>query len=337
MNKILIIIFAIIVSGYCKVTAQVKAEPQPFFVMELFSSEECSSCPNADTYLYKFVTHKLYEDKNVIALIEPVSYWAYLGWTDIYAKKLFADRHRKYAQVINGSNPATPQFFINGERYLPNYTQMPEFADAALAIKPDAGIAVGLKGSPDASMIEVEYDIMGVEGNYNLIVALIEDDIYVTPDAGENMNRQLHHYRLAREFKSIAIEEMHGTVELDVPADLVKENAGVLAFVQNPTTLEIPCATKGFRLLEPNSISEEAEGNNIKIYPNPASHYLKIESTEYINSEIEIYNILGEKAHEAKIVNNISIIDLKNLSPGTYVLRISNGKSVVIKRFEIIN
>lgn len=77
-------------------------------VVELFTSQGCSSCPPADALL-----SKIKNDKNVIALSYHVDYWDYLGWKDPYSEKEFSQYQRKYAKELN-SGVYTPQMVVNG-------------------------------------------------------------------------------------------------------------------------------------------------------------------------------------------------------------------------------
>lgn len=77
-------------------------------VVELFTSQGCSSCPPADALL-----SKIKNDKNVIALSYHVDYWDYLGWKDPYSSKEFSNYQRVYASRLN-SGVYTPQMVVNG-------------------------------------------------------------------------------------------------------------------------------------------------------------------------------------------------------------------------------
>ncbi len=78
-------------------------------LVELFTSQGCSSCPPADAFL-----HKLAERDDVVALALHVDYWDYIGWKDSFAKPEFAARQRAYARLGNRSMIYTPQMVING-------------------------------------------------------------------------------------------------------------------------------------------------------------------------------------------------------------------------------
>ena len=78
-------------------------------VVELFSSQGCSSCPPADEYLVE-----LAQKRDIIALGWHVDYWDYIGWEDIFAHPAFTERQKAYARALNERMIYTPQFIVNG-------------------------------------------------------------------------------------------------------------------------------------------------------------------------------------------------------------------------------
>jgi hypothetical protein len=91
-------------------SCQLSAGPKPPAVVELFTSQGCSSCPPADQWL-----STLKADKEVIALSFHVNYWNYLGWKDPYATSETTERQRKIQQAIQGKYVYTPQVVLNGQ------------------------------------------------------------------------------------------------------------------------------------------------------------------------------------------------------------------------------
>ena len=83
----------------------------PVAVLELFTSEGCSSCPPADNLLPQLA--KL--DANVITLSFHVDYWNRLGWTDPFSSSDYSDRQREYSRQLNLESIYTPQLIVNGE------------------------------------------------------------------------------------------------------------------------------------------------------------------------------------------------------------------------------
>ena len=89
---------------------------QPRAVVELFTSQGCSSCPPADAL---FVD--LAKQPDIITLTLPVTYWDYLGWKDTLGKDSFAKRQKYYAKARGDGQVYTPQAVINGAAHVVNY------------------------------------------------------------------------------------------------------------------------------------------------------------------------------------------------------------------------
>lgn len=88
------------------------AKADPRAVIELFTSQGCSSCPEADKLL-----GELAKDSNVIALSLPIDYWDYLGWKDTLADARFTARQRAYSKMRGDRNVYTPQVIVNGKAH----------------------------------------------------------------------------------------------------------------------------------------------------------------------------------------------------------------------------
>jgi hypothetical protein len=96
--------------GVCAIIAVIRpAHADPRAVVELFTSQGCSSCPPADR-----IVGELAKDPNVIALSMPIDYWDYLGWKDTLADSRFSARQKAYSHVRGDRNLYTPQMIVNG-------------------------------------------------------------------------------------------------------------------------------------------------------------------------------------------------------------------------------
>lgn len=94
-------------------TVQPAAAQSPRAVVELFTSQGCSSCPPADKVL-----GDLARDPSVVALTMPIDYWDYLGWKDTLADSRFSMRQKAYSRMRGDRDVYTPQVIVNGERHL---------------------------------------------------------------------------------------------------------------------------------------------------------------------------------------------------------------------------
>jgi len=96
--------------GICAIIAMIRpAHAEPRAVVELFTSQGCSSCPPADK-----IIGELARDPSIIALSMPIDYWDYLGWKDTLADSRFSARQKAYSRMRGDRNVYTPQVIVNG-------------------------------------------------------------------------------------------------------------------------------------------------------------------------------------------------------------------------------
>jgi len=87
-----------------------RAQAEPLVVVELFTSQGCSSCPPADALMIELV-----QRKDVIGLALHVDYWDYIGWKDEYGDPSFTRRQKGYAHRAGRKMVYTPQMIVNGQ------------------------------------------------------------------------------------------------------------------------------------------------------------------------------------------------------------------------------
>ena len=114
MRLKLILLFGIVTVSFFIFSFSFKTSDNDSFVLvELFTSQGCSSCPKADKVLEEINT--IYKNKNVITLGFHIDYWDRLGWKDTFSKHLFTQRQYSYGQQFKNSSVYTPQMVINGK------------------------------------------------------------------------------------------------------------------------------------------------------------------------------------------------------------------------------
>src|SRR5215207_3356215 len=100
--------------GVCAIVAVIRpAHAEPRAVVELFTSQGCSSCPPADQ-----IIGELAKDPNVIAISLPIDYWDYLGWKDTLADSRFSARQKAYSRMRGDRDVYTPQVIVNGQAHV---------------------------------------------------------------------------------------------------------------------------------------------------------------------------------------------------------------------------
>ncbi len=210
----------------------VKPAPQPVVVLELFTSQGCSSCPPADKALQDLTQQAARSGQAVYGLSFHVDYWNRLGWQDPFSSKLFTDRQRQYDRVLQ-SQTYTPQLVINGRQDVIG-GQRGRIEQAIQTIqKQPASAFVGVDGSVthDAKQVNVKYELSAA-GPYRVNVALVQREARTAVGNGENGGRTLVNTNVVRQFKTIEQTGTSGSVTLPLPSGLSANQTAVLVYVQ---------------------------------------------------------------------------------------------------------
>jgi hypothetical protein len=211
-------------------------------VVELFTSEGCSSCPPADALLAEILQDARKDGRRVFCLSFHVDYWNRLGWTDPYSSEAFSRRQQSYARAMKNDQVYTPQMIVNGaEEFVGSDRRRSRTAiDAALKRREQVHIKLR-QGKPKApASVALSYQIAGVAPGVVLNVALVECGIVSAVKRGENGGRTLRHENVVRVFQTLRLDASgQGTVQLELPTDLVRSKASVITYVQEADTRAI--------------------------------------------------------------------------------------------------
>ena len=134
-------------------------------VVELFTSQGCSSCPAADKNLADIIEKAETSGQQVIGLSFHVDYWNYIGWKDPYSKPEFTERQRKYASHINSEGVYTPQMIVNGETEFVGSDKNTTSTEITKALQKKMPIQISLK------------EIMQVDGTIRVSYSLDKNPI----------------------------------------------------------------------------------------------------------------------------------------------------------------
>ena len=237
-------IFILTATFFATVLSAEDAAPARFAVVELFTSEGCSSCPPAEQVLNRIAEDALEDDRPIYTLAFHVDYWNRLGWTDPYSDAAYSQRQRQYAQAFRSRQIYTPQMIVNGEvEFVGSYERKAHRAiDHALELFAES--AVTLSTETDEGKIIVKYEVSDAPDGAVLQIALTESDLVSRVERGENAGRTLHHAGVVRVFSTVDLADADdGQVKLSPPDDLDPQNATVVAYVQDPATMRIFGAT----------------------------------------------------------------------------------------------
>jgi hypothetical protein len=185
-------------------------------VVELFTSEGCSSCPPADAVLSDLVRTQPVPGAQVIALGQHVDYWNRLGWTDPYSSHAFSVRQNEYANFFHSSEVYTPQMIVDGRTQFVGSDRAAALQAIARAARaPKAHVEI-TKAAPvgDKIALGVRVDALPPlsRGDRALVfLAVTEDDLHSDVRAGENAGRSLNHTGVVRQMRLLGTAQMEGT------------------------------------------------------------------------------------------------------------------------------
>lgn len=185
------------------------AEIRSPVVVELFTSEGCSSCPPADTLLTRLEQQQPVAGAEIIALGQHVDYWDHLGWRDSFSSPQFTARQQRYAGAFRKDGAYTPQMVIDGRvEFVGSDARRALSAIAEEARTPKAAVSLsrGPAGTPHqvALQVRVENVPSASAGDATeVLLAITEDGLHSSVSSGENSGRKLIHSAVVRNLRPI--------------------------------------------------------------------------------------------------------------------------------------
>jgi hypothetical protein len=222
---------------------QTTVSPTPILV-ELFTSEGCSSCPPADALLQKMDAFQPVPGAQLIVLSEHVDYWDQEGWKDQYSSHELTNRQKSYVSELGLSTAYTPQIIVDGTAELhANDSQQVKLAfekalkDAKIPIKLDS---VNFEGPQEAAVVRGHLQVDAGSENHNadiyIAVALNHAETQVL--RGENQGQTLTHVAVVQEMVKVGKVQKKGSFSQDFQVKLKPGTkpgeVRVIAFVQEP-------------------------------------------------------------------------------------------------------
>jgi hypothetical protein len=220
-------------------------------IVELFTSEGCSSCPPADALLARLDKTQPVPGVHIIALEEHVDYWNQLGWKDPFSSAQFRFRQNDYAVAAHVENIYTPQMVVGGQVGF-------DGGDADRAVQEIARAAqtqitsVELKTTPNAKnadLVDLAVELSNPKAAKlraaNLYLAVTENELTEHIGSGENAGRTLRHSAVVRSFGVIGKIDPSGATKgqvvstLKLPREWRRENLRAVVFVQEKDTYRI--------------------------------------------------------------------------------------------------
>ncbi len=239
------------VMGYVFQTANAQSAPidlptngNGFAVVELFTSEGCSSCPPAEAHLNDLA---VFADQNPNVKLYPlafhVDYWNYLGWKDPFSQEMFTARQRAYAAKQRRGNIYTPQMIVNGvDQFVGSHRHKgtPLISKALSDLSPMANLSItSIENKKDG--MTISYELMGDFNRQTaMLFALVESNLGTQVKRGENRGRTLIHHNVVRHLET-AKAKKSDTVTIPYT---INKKLSLIAFAQDRQTFEIIAATE---------------------------------------------------------------------------------------------
>jgi len=213
-----------------------------FVVLELFTSEGCSSCPPAEELLEKI--NKESNGKPVYVLGYHVDYFDNLGWKDVYGSAEYTKRQQRYSAWLN-SQVYTPQLVINGVKEVvgSNERDVRDAFEEQLQVKHTA--ALKLSTYPQEGEIRVHFQTAKSQGRDEVVLALVQKNGSTNVRRGENAGRMLSHVQIVRALTRESLGELKsGEVVMKIPHTDSPAKWEIIGMIQNKTTGVISAADK---------------------------------------------------------------------------------------------
>jgi len=194
--------------GFCAIVTMIRpAYADPRAVVELFTSQGCSSCPPADK-----IIGKLARDPSIVAISLPIDYWDYLGWKDTLADARFSARQKAYSRMRGDREVYTPQVVVNGSVHVIGSDL--EGIESAISetAKNDGVMSVPVTLSQSGRQITVSVAASGKSPaamHGEVWIGAISKAIPIAVGRGENSGRELTYYNVVRNL--LKVGDWNGT------------------------------------------------------------------------------------------------------------------------------
>lgn len=216
-----------------------------FALVELFTSEGCSSCPPADELVAR--VQKEVGDKPIYILAYHVDYWDRLGWKDAFSSADYSKRQNEYARWLKLSQVYTPQIVVNGKKEFVGSQEgaLRNAIKSSLQESGDVQLNLNVTRNVNNTAL-VQYKVEGNTGNSNNVIslALVQKQAVIKVERGENGGRTLAHAQIVRNLQTPSLSKNTGSATLALPAGFSAQGWEVIGFVQNTSNGAVLGASK---------------------------------------------------------------------------------------------
>lgn len=224
------------------------AERSPVLV-ELFTSEGCSSCPPADELLRNLEQTQPVSAADVIVLSEHVDYWNRLGWTDPFSSGFFSARQNDYARAFNTDEVYTPQMVVDGKvQFVGSNRSRAQDAIAQASRSAKAGVQIAVEGitvnSASLSVTINDLEKAWLGKSADVMLAITESSLNSNVARGENAGRRLGHTAVVRRISKLGKiddpkKEFKSEQTISISKGWNRQNLKAVVFIQSKPDLAV--------------------------------------------------------------------------------------------------
>jgi hypothetical protein len=216
-------------------------QPKQAVLVELFTSEGCSSCPPADKTLAFLEKEQPAMNAEIITLSLHVDYWDYLGWKDEFSSADFSERQTVYADKLKLDSTYTPQMVVDGRTQLVG-------SDTGKAVSSIMEAAKAQKAKIELSnnekSLKINISDIPTHEDSSVFMAVAENNLVSKVKRGENSGRVLEHISVVRELREIgkitsSDTKFSSETALQIQSNWKKENVKIVVFVQENDSRKI--------------------------------------------------------------------------------------------------
>ena len=223
-------------------TCKVSSQEQKSYLIELFTSDGCDSCPPANQKLNQFVFRN---NERIIPVSLHVTYWNYLGWRDPFSQTIFDIKQSNYAKTAYHPYSYTPELFLQKEEWS-DWRDEKELS-RQLSLNETSNIKISINAKKINNTFEVSADIQDLKvgsrdlNNTYYELFLYEDNLQDKPKAGELKGSTLEHNHVARRFVTDKLIGNHINASFALDSEWNLHNLGVVASIseKSPTAKAI--------------------------------------------------------------------------------------------------
>lgn len=237
-----VLLFTFILANISSASKSLKVKGDGFVVLELFTSEGCSSCPPADELLAK--VQRQAGNQPVYVLSYHVDYWDHQGWRDVFSNADYSKRQYDYATKL-GTRIYTPQVVVNGKTEFVGSDEIAANLALVTGLSGKANASLQLSGKLQNHQALLNYQVNGKTDDDELMVAVVQKNAVHQIKRGENEGRTLSHAQIVRSLQVFPLNNATvGQVKVALPKAYSANGWEIIGLLQGKNSKVIHGATR---------------------------------------------------------------------------------------------